>query len=579
MLLKSRARELVDVSWKACLVGVVAGLGAVVFRGLIALFHNLAFLGHASFSYDANLHTTPSVWGAAVIAVPVAGSLAVAFLVQRFAPEAKGHGVPEVVDAIYYRAGRIRPIVAVVKALASSISIATGGSVGREGPIAQIGSAFGSTLAQWLGLPAWQRTTLIAAGAGGGIAATFNTPIGGVLFAVELLLVEINARTLFPVSLSVAIATVIGRAAFGANPSFIVAQQPSDHLLVGAGALVVLILFGVLLGACAALYSRSIYWFEDLFDAIPGGYPVRHALGMLLVGALMYAFLETTGHYYVQGVGYATVQDILDGVLKSPWLMLLLFAAKLFTTSVTLGSGASGGVFSPALFLGACMGGAFGSLMGALVPSLGLTPLVFAVAGMAGLAGAAMSAALTAVTMLFEMTRSYEIVLPMIITVASAYAARRVILRDSIYTFKLTRRGHHVPQALWTEFALIQPVSSVADSRVACAKPGDDLYALMQVTSEAEFFVVEKESTVVRRRTLLEALLPHDASGFDHAKERYTWIAADTEVKRAIARLADEGVDIGLVRMGDGTLAVITRQSLGRAIERALELMELPAAE
>src|SRR5271167_320483 len=224
-------------------VGVIAGFGAVVFRAMIGAIHNLLFLGQFSFDYDANVHTPASPWGAWIILAPVLGAVVVAFLVKTFAPEAKGHGVPEVMDAIYHHDGRIRPIVAVIKSLASAVSIGSGGSVGREGPIIQIGAAFGSTLGQVIAMPARQRAVLIAAGAGGGIAATFNTPIGGVLFAVELLLVEINARTLFPVSLSVAIATVIGRAAFGSKPSFDVAAQPSEHLLVGAVALAVLLGF------------------------------------------------------------------------------------------------------------------------------------------------------------------------------------------------------------------------------------------------------------------------------------------------------------------------------------------------
>ncbi len=177
------------------LIGIVAGLGAVAFRGLIAFFHNLLFLGQISFIYDAKAHTPLSPWGPFVILVPVLGAVGVSFLVQNFAPEAKGHGVPEVMDAIYYNRGLIRPVVAVIKSLASALSIGSGGSVGREGPIIQIGSSFGSTVGQVLRMPVWQRITLIAAGTGGGIAATFNTPIGGMLFAIEITLHEISVRT------------------------------------------------------------------------------------------------------------------------------------------------------------------------------------------------------------------------------------------------------------------------------------------------------------------------------------------------------------------------------------------------
>jgi CIC family chloride channel protein len=206
----------------AVLVGLVSGVGAVVFRGLIAAIHNLLFLGQFSFIYDANVHTPPSPWEFLVIFVPVVGAAGVAFLVGNFAPEAKGHGVPEVMDAIYYNNGVIRPVVALIKSLASALSIGSGGSVGREGPIVQIGSSFGSTLGQIISMPPWQRITLIAAGAGGGIAATFNTPIGGILFALELMLHEVSARTLIPLAIATATATYVGRLAFGPYASFVI---------------------------------------------------------------------------------------------------------------------------------------------------------------------------------------------------------------------------------------------------------------------------------------------------------------------------------------------------------------------
>ena len=202
------------------LVGIVAGLGAVAFRALIGIFHNLFFLGKFSAAYDANTHTPAGPWGPFVILVPVVGAFAVVFLVKNFAPEAKGHGVPEVMDAIFYRKGIIRPVVSVVKALASALSIGSGGSVGREGPIIQIGSSFGSTMGQLLRLSTWQLITLIAAGAGGGIAATFNTPVGGVLFAVEIVMHEVSARTLVPVVTATATATYVGQLVFGPHPSF-----------------------------------------------------------------------------------------------------------------------------------------------------------------------------------------------------------------------------------------------------------------------------------------------------------------------------------------------------------------------
>jgi len=215
-----RQVNLVYLSLLAVLVGIGTGYGAVAFRSMIALIHNIGFRGLFSFAYDANQFTPQSPLGLWIILVPVGGALIVTFLVKNFAPEAKGHGVPEVMDAVYYKAGAIRPVVVVVKSFASAISIGTGGAVGREGPIVQIGSAFASSIGGWLGLAPWQRITLVAAGAGGGIAATFNTPLGAVLFAVELMLPEISVRTFMPVALATATATFVGRLYFGYRPTF-----------------------------------------------------------------------------------------------------------------------------------------------------------------------------------------------------------------------------------------------------------------------------------------------------------------------------------------------------------------------
>lgn len=286
-------RSEIATAGMAVAVGLIAGLGAVGFRELIAVFHNLFFFGRPSGVYDFLQHTHPSVWGVAVIAVPVVGALIVTFLVNRFAPEAKGHGIPEVIGAVYFNRGVIRAPVALIKALASSISIGSGGSVGREGPIVQIGATFGSRLALWLKIPEWQRLVLIACGGGAGIAATFNTPLGGVLFAAELLLVEISARTLIPVMIATGTASLIGRVFFGDHPSFVVPPLLLAHPAVGPGLeLGSYVLMGLLTGIAGMLYIRSIYWFEDLFQHIPGRGYLRHGLGMLLIGVMMFLMLR-----------------------------------------------------------------------------------------------------------------------------------------------------------------------------------------------------------------------------------------------------------------------------------------------
>lgn len=447
----------------AVIVGLVTGAGAVFFRGLIGLIHNVSFLGSFSTSYDANQFTPPSPWGALVILVPILGGLVVTFLVTNFAPEARGHGVPEVMDAIYYREGVIRPIVAAVKSLASAFSIGTGAAVGREGPIIQIGASLGSSLGQFIKMAAWQRITLVAAGAGAGIAATFNTPIGGVMFAIELLMPELSARTFLPVALATGSATFVGRIFLGLQPAF---DVPTDLLTTGqAASLAALLLYallGALMGLAATAFIRGLGRAEKLFEDIRNPY-LRHTIGMLIVGVLMYALLRTAGQYYVDGVGYATIQAILSGHLAWPALLALLFFAKLFATSVSLGSGASGGIFSPSLFMGATIGGAFGAALTAIHPVEGVNAMTCAMIGMAAMVGGGTGAAMTAVTMTFEMTRDYDLVMPIIVAVAIAIGIRRLLSQENIYTVKLVGRRHFVPKALHANMFLVRRAGEVME--------------------------------------------------------------------------------------------------------------------
>ncbi len=340
-----------------------------------------------------------------MVLAPVVGAFTVVFLVKNFAPEAKGHGVPEVMDAIYYGKSVIRPIVAVVKSVASAISIGSGGSVGREGPIVQISAAFASWLGGRVRVSRWQRATLVAAGGGAGIAATFNTPIGGVLFAVEVLMHEVSVRTLVPVALATATATSLGRHLFGNAPAFSV---PPVRASTSVAVLPAYVVLGALMAVVAVVFIRLLYGAEDLFErVVPRRDYLRHAAGMLVVGLVIAVTMRVGGHYYVEGVGYATIVDVLSGGLTSVWVLVVLGALKLLTTSLTLGSGGSGGVFSPSLFMGAALGGAFGFVLRAVFPGIPFDPAAFALAGMAGLVAGATGAALTAIVKTFEMTLDY----------------------------------------------------------------------------------------------------------------------------------------------------------------------------
>jgi len=495
----------------ALIVGVVTGFGAVVFRGLIGLVHNMSFLGRFSFAYDATQFTPASPWGGFVILVPVAGGLVVTWLVSTFAPEAKGHGVPEVMDAIYYKRGKIRPVVAVVKSIASAFAIGSGAAVGREGPIIQIGSALGSTLGQVISMTAGQRITLVAAGAGAGIAATFNTPIGGVLFATELMMPEISVNTFLPVAISTGTATFIGRLFFGAAPAFLVPAQLGaiPNQPGSAFTLLLYALLGAIVGAAAALLVKALHWAEDLFDLVPGRY-ARHMLGMLLVGIGMYGLQRYAGHYFIEGVGYAPIQATLYGQLEGGLFLLLLAACKTMATSASLGSGSSGGVFSPSLFIGATLGASLAAAIAAVLPGAPVSGPAFAMVGMGAMVGGATGAAMTAVAMVFEMTRDYDIVLPMIVAVAFSLGVRRMLSPESIYTLKLVRRGHPIPNALHANMFLVQSAGQVMETdvlmldaqiqfRATLSPAAEQAFRHIVVTRDNEIYGVLRINTGLRR--------------------------------------------------------------------------------
>jgi len=466
MSIEPTRRGLLFLSLIAIVVGVITGIGSILFRGLIGFIHNLLFLGHISIFYDANVYTPASPWGAFVILVPVIGGMGVVFLVETFAPEARGHGVPEVMDAIFYKEGRIRPVVAAVKSLASALSIGSGAAVGREGPIIQIGASLGSTFGQLIRMETWQRITLVAAGAGAGIAATFNTPIGGVMFAIELMLPEVSVRTFLPVALATGTATFIARLFIGLRPAF--DMPPISAVAAHPAPLFALLLYaalGAAIGLAATGFIRGLHSMEAIFHRIRNPY-LRHAMGMVLVGTLIYALFRFAGQYYVDGVGYATIQDVLLGGLRAAPLLAILFFSKLLATTVSLGSGSSGGIFSPSLFMGATLGGAFGALVHVIYPSPDINVAAFAIVGMAAMVGGGTGAAMTAVTMIFEMTRDYDIVMPLIIAVAVSIGIRRLLSHENIYTIKLVARGHFIPKALHANMFLVRRAGEVMDKDI-----------------------------------------------------------------------------------------------------------------
>jgi len=578
---ESRQLPLAHLSLLALCLGVVTGLGAVAFRDLIGLIHNLLFTGRALVHYDANIFTGPAPWGALVILVPVLGAVGVTFLVTNFAPEAKGHGVPEVMDAIYYKGGVIRPVVALVKSLASAVAIGSGASVGREGPIIQIGSALGSTLGQIIRMPAGQRIALIAAGAGAGIASTFNTPIGGVMFAIELMMPEVSVATFLPVAIATGTATFVGRWFFGDTPAFHVPLLQA--MTIDSSALLVLALFavlGIVTGVAAAGFIRGLHLAEDIFDRISSRY-LRHMLGMLILGALMYLLFRTLGQYYVDGVGYATVQAVLAGQMSSFWLLGLLAICKALATSLSLGSGSSGGIFSPSLFMGATLGGAFAALLNAAGLPIQLSVPAFAMVGMGALVGGATGAVMTAVTMIFEMTLDYSIVMPMIVAVALSIGARRVLSRETIYTLKLVRRGRSIPTARHANMFLVRSAREVmdADIQVLPAEASFDDYLRQPehagrlrhvvVTDKGRLFGVIRVNTGLRRG--LEGTHTGVSLG-EVASRNFTVVGESETAFEVIRRMWRQSAIMAVVVSGQGiprgddVIGVITKEHVADSV-------------
>jgi len=582
-----RRRSLWQLSLIALLVGVVTGFGAVGFRDLIGLIHNLAFEGRASFRYDANVFTGASPWGALVILVPVAGGLLVTFLVDNFAPEAKGHGVPEVMNAIYYRSGVIRPVVALVKSLASAIAIGSGSSVGREGPIIQIGSALGSTVGQIIRMPVGQRIALVAAGAGAGIAATFNTPIGGVMFAIELMLPEVSVATFLPVAISTGAATFISRWLIGDAPAF---QVPTiAPLASNVGAIAILVLYAVLgglTGVASAGFIRGLHLIEDAFDRIRSHY-LRHVLGMLVLGVLMYLLFLGFGQYFVDGVGYATVEAILKDRLELWWLLALLFVAKLAATSLSLGSGSSGGIFSPSLFMGATLGGAFAALLNWAGFPIPLDVPAFAMVGMGAMVGGGTGAVMTAIVMIFEMTLNYDIIMPMIVAVAMSVGVRRVLSRETIYTLKLVRRGQDIPKVLHANMFLVRRAREVMDPDVLVL-PADASFDAFLLEHEGEarlrhVVVTDKGRLfgVIRVNTGLRRGLVGAETGVtlrDVASRDFTVVGEDAVAFDVIDRMWRKGAIMAVVVRSGGVpragavMGVITKEHVADSVASSVRL-------
>jgi CIC family chloride channel protein len=462
----------------AALIGVGGGFGAVGFRYMIRLVQRVAFG-----SWDYSLQLAGSTPWYVLIFLPAIGLVVIYPLITRLAREAKGHGVPEVMEAVAMRGGVIRPRLVVVKSVASAICIGTGGSIGREGPIAQIGSAFGSTVGQLLRVSAVRLRTLVGCGAAAGIAGTFNAPIAGALFAVEVILGDFGVPQFSPIVISSVISTIICRYFLGDTPALVVPsyQMVSAYELLPYGAL------GVLAAGVGVGFSTLVYRMEDFFDDLKLAGVLKALIGGVIIGTI-----AAVGFPHILGVGYETIDLALAGEMAW-YLLLVLVFLKLAATSLTLASGGSGGIFAPSLFLGAMTGGFWGNVVHYLWPGVTASPGAYALVGMGAVVAAATHAPLTAMIIIFEMTGDYKIIPALMAGCVIASILSTRLKRTSIYTEKLARRGVDLSEPLENNVLKKLTVAQVITPKPVTVSEKTSFEKLVDLvihSPRSEFFVV-----------------------------------------------------------------------------------------
>jgi CIC family chloride channel protein len=451
--------RMVSVSFLAAGVGLLAGFIAYLLYNLIGLFTNIVFYHRFVFAFNSARNNHLGAW---VIVMPVIGGIIVGFMAKYGSPKIKGHGIPEAMEAVLINRSRIQPRVAILKPISAAIAIGTGGPFGAEGPIIQTGGAVGSLIGQLVHTTASERKVLLACGAAAGMSATFNTPIAGVILAIELLLFEFKSRSFIPLVIASTIATAVHMQLLGSGPMFTVATMDFGI----PHALPFYVLLGGICGLAAVGFSKLLYWTEDQFEKLPIDelwWPAIGALGLGIIGYFVPRVL---------GVGYDTISEILNANLALK-LLVVIMLAKAVALVVSLGSGTSGGLLAPMFMSSAAMGGVFALGVDRIFPGAHLSAGAFALVAMGAVFGAASRAAFTFIIFAFEITRDYNSVLPlMLVTVIAAGIAMLLMPSGSIMTEKLVRRGLRIHQDYEADMLQQMSVSQTMDPKVP-AVPGD----------------------------------------------------------------------------------------------------------
>src|SRR5579872_2454890 len=476
--------RLVMISFLAAAIGLLAGGIAFLLYKLIGLFTNIAFYGHFSAAFLSARHNHLGLW---VIPIPVIGGLIVGVMAKYGSSKIKGHGIPEAMEAVLVNRSRIEPRVAILKPISAAIAIGTGGPFGAEGPIIQTGGAVGSLIGQVLHTTASERKVLLACGAAAGMSATFNTPIAGVILAIELLLFEFKSRSFIPLVIASTLATAVHVRLLGGGPMFSVA--PVDFGIPRA--LPFYLVLGVICGLAAVAFSKALYWVEDQFEKLPIDelwWPAIGALGLGIIGYFVPRVL---------GVGYDTIGDILNANLALK-LLLVVMIAKAVALVVSLGSGTSGGLLAPMFMSSAALGGAYALVIDRIYPDARLAAGAFALVAMGAVFGAASRATFTFIIFAFEITRDYNSVLPlMLVSVIADGIAMLLMPTSSIMTEKLARRGMHIHTDYETDVLQQVSVGEMMDRELPTISCGMSVGELAERIARRDPLVSKHEGLLI----------------------------------------------------------------------------------
>jgi CIC family chloride channel protein len=561
----------------AIIIGILGGFGGIGIRWLIKFISEISFPGPGNLLQ--NILAIHWYW---ILIIPVIGGILVGPIITFLAPEAKGHGVPEVMQAILLKGGIIRPRVAFIKAIASAISIGTGGSVGREGPIVQIGSSLGSTVGQFFRVPTKRLKTLVGCGAAAGIAAAFNAPIAGALFAVEIILMDFAVAQFSPIVISSVMATVISHTFEGNLIAFLVPK----YELASPYELIFYFVLGAIAGLVSFAFIKTLYFAEDVFDnktRLPEY--IKPAVGGIILGLVALLYPE------IMGVGYETINLALKGDMLWYIAFILIFV-KIFATSITLGSGGSGGIFAPSLFMGAMLGYFFGSFVHQYFPLISASPNAYALVAMGGMVAGTTRAPITAIIIVFELTNDYRIILPLMITCIISTILSSKLSRESIYTLKLLLRNISIKEgteANVMETIFVRDVYTEEFSSVLVTDNFSQVINKIIKGKGPDFPVVDRKNDIkgmISLKDLKEYLYERESLqnlliAGDLANINFDMINIESDCKAAMdimSRFDFEGLPVSKGDDPNKVIGMIWRKDIQDAYQKAIEAREITSS-